>query len=138
MAEEEANGLNITKYSERENLAEAMRNGEPILAVISFDGRQAYIGHIDECVEHHILLQKAGLPSGDIDKYFRIVFDRDGADWTFVCPPDYKGIADKQKRISAFYVDGFGVISAMLSELGYLVDIKIPKRYRRHFDMLGE
>ncbi|MCL2580333.1 MAG: hypothetical protein FWE32_09960 [Oscillospiraceae bacterium] len=93
---------------------------------------------MDECVEHHILLQKVGLPSRDIDKYFRIIFDSESANWTFVCPPGYKGIARKDKRITAFYSDGFGVISAFLAALGRLVDITIPKRYRRHMDALAE
>lgn len=130
--------MNVTKYAEHEDIAQAMRNDEPFLAVISSDGQNAYMGHIDECMEHHILLQKVGLKSGDIDKYFRIVFDKEGADWTFICPPDYKGIKDKQRRIIAFYTDGFGAISAFLSSIGYFVDIKIPKRYRRHFEVVGE
>jgi hypothetical protein len=88
-------------------------------------------------MEHHILLSKVGLPSGDIDKYFRVVFDDEGADWTFVCPPDYKSIADKTRRVSEFYRDGFAVIPVFLSEIGYLVDIKIPKRYRRHVEAMG-
>ena len=98
---------------------EAMQNGEPMIAVIRFDGQQAYMGHIDECMEHHILLQKVGLSSGDIDKYFRIVFDTESADWAFICPPNYKGIGDKQRRLTSFYADGFDAISAFLTELGF-------------------
>ncbi|MDR2933329.1 MAG: hypothetical protein LBV27_09515 [Oscillospiraceae bacterium] len=130
--------MTITRYSQFEDLNKAMEKDEPFLAVISFDGEQAYMGHIDECMEHHILLQKLGLPPTDIDKYFRIIFDREGADWTFICPPDYKGITDKTRRITAFYNDGFRVIAQFLSEIGYFCDIKIPKRYRRHFDVMGE
>lgn len=130
--------MNITKYSVHENLDEAMAKDEPMLAIILFNGQQAYMGHIDECMEHHILLAKVGLSSGDIDKYFRIIFDHEGADWTFICPPDYKNIFDKTRRIAEFYKDGFVVISQFLSEIGYFVDIKIPKRYRRHFDAMGE
>jgi hypothetical protein len=114
-----------------------MERGEPFLAVIFFDGQNACWGHIDECVEHHILLTKAGRDSREIDKCFRIVFSREGAEWTFICPPDYKGIADKTQRIAAFYKDGFAAISSFLAELGCFVDIHIPKRYRRHFDMLN-
>ena len=130
--------MKITRYNEREDLDRAMENNEPMIAVIRFDSQQAYMGHIDECMEHHILLQKVGLPSRDIDKYFRIIFDKESADWTFICPPDYKGIGDKARRVKAFYADGFGAISAFLAMLGYFVDITIPKRYRRHFDALGE
>ena len=128
----------INKYQEFENLDAALKNGDPMLAVIAFDCSAAWYGHIDECAEHHILLSKVGLPSVDIDKYFRIVFDNDGADWTFICPPDYKNIKDKTRRIHQFYKDGFSAISDFMSELGLLVDIKIPMRYRRHFNVLGE
>ncbi|MCL2409835.1 MAG: hypothetical protein FWC96_09565 [Oscillospiraceae bacterium] len=130
--------MQIHKYSEHEDIDAVMRAGEPMLAVISFDGKQAYMGHIDECMEHHILLTKTGMSGADIDKYFRIIFDNDGADWTFICPPDYKAITDRTRRVAAFYRDGFAVISAFLVELGLLVDIKIPKRYRRHIEALRD
>ena len=130
--------MNITKYSEHEDINKTMENDEPFLAVISFDGEEAFMGHIDESMEHHILLHKVGLSPSDIDKYFRIVLDKESAEWTFICPPDYKGIADKQRRITAFYLDGFAAISAFLAELGYFSDIVIPRRYRRHFDAMNE
>lgn len=128
--------MNITKYPTAADVDKAISDGEPLLLLISFDGSSVIISHIDEAVEHHILLEKAGFDSRDIDKYFRIVLDSDGADWTFVCPPDYKGITDKQRRITAFYKDGFTAISGVLSELGFMVGINIPKRYRRHFDYM--
>ncbi len=130
--------MTVTKYKEFEDLDAAMEKNDPFLAVISFDGESAYMGHIDECVEHHILLSKLGLPSGDIDKYFRIVFDRESADWTFVCPAVYKNITDRTRRIAAYYKDGFAAISGFLSEIGVFCDIRIPRRYRRHFDTLSE
>lgn len=83
--------MNIIKYPSEEAVNAAMARDEPMLAAISFDGKTAIMGQIDDVVEHHILLMKAGFRSTDIDKFFRIVFDRDGADWTFTCPPDYNG-----------------------------------------------
>ncbi len=130
--------MEIVRYEGRESVDAALAGGEPLLAVVSFDGKKAIVGHIDECMEHHILLSKAGFPSTDIDRYFRIVFDREGADWTFVCPPDYRGIGDKTRRIAQFYRDGFAVISDFLAQMGYLVDIKIPKRYQRHIKSMGQ
>ena len=128
----------IDRLSENIDIDDAIKKGDAMLAVISFDGSHAIIGHLDECMEHHILLTKAGLSSGDIDKYFRIVFDQKGADWTFVCPPDYMGMTDKAIRIMAFYRDGFAMISEFLAEMGLFVGIKIPKRYRRHMDAMVE
>ena len=128
--------MNITKYPTAADVDKAVAEHEPLLLLISFDGSEVIMSHIDEAVEHHILLEKAGFDSRDIDKYFRIVLDSEGADWTFVCPPDYKGIEDKQRRITAFYKDGFAAISEVLSELGFMVGINIPKRYRRHFDYM--
>lgn len=131
--------MNIIRYPDEADVNAAVSENEPLLALISFDGETVIISRTDEAVEHHILLAKAGFDSRDIDKYFRIVLDDEGADWTFVCPPDYKGIADKQRRITAFYKDGFTAISAALSGLGFMVGINIPKRYRRHFDhMMSE
>lgn len=128
--------MNIIKYPSDQDVDTAMQQDEPMLAAIAFDGKTAIIGQLDEAVEHHILLSKAGYQSTDIDKYFRIVFDRSGADWTFVCPPDYKGIPFKDRRIEAFYKDGFVQISDFLHSIGYLIGINIPKRYRRHLDMM--
>lgn len=130
--------MNIIKYPDAEAADRALGEGEPMLAVISFDGETAVLCQIDEAMEHHILLRKAGFSDRDIDRFFRIVFDGDGADWTFICPPDYKGIQDRQRRIAAFYRDGFEVISGFLSELGLMVGIDIPRRYRRHLEALGE
>ena len=77
-------------------------------------------------------------PPRDTDKYFRIAVDEESADWTFVCPPDYRGITDRKRRIIAFYNDGITAISRVLADIGYFSDIRIPKRYRRHFDAIGD
>ncbi len=130
--------MKIIKYPSEKDVNKAVSDKEPLLVLISFDGETVIVSHIDEAVEHHILLMKAGFSDRDIDKYFRIVLDDEGADWTFVCPPDYKNISDKSRRIKAFYKDGFNIISDVLQELGFMVGINIPRRYRRHFDALGE
>ncbi|HBB71863.1 MAG TPA: hypothetical protein DCZ71_04575 [Ruminococcus sp.] len=129
--------MNIIKYPTAEAVDRAINEDEPLLALISFDGKEAIISQIDEAMEHHILLSKVGRKDTDIDSFFRIVLDRSGADWTFVCPPDYKNIPFKDKRIEAFYKDGFAVISGFLHSIGYLVGINIPKRYSRHLNVLG-
>lgn len=128
--------MNIIKYPTNEAVNTAIKADEPLLVLISFDGKTAIMSQIDEAMEHHILLMNVGFRDTDIDKYFRIVLDKSGADWTFVCPPDYKEIAYKDKRIEAFYKDGFHVISDFLHSIGYLVGINIPKRYSRHLDII--
>ena len=125
--------MNIIKYPAPADVDKAVSEREPLLVLISFDGETVIMSHIDEALEHHILLEKAGFSDRDIDKFFRIVLDDESADWTFICPPDYKGIERRDKRISEFYKDCFAAISAVLSELGFFVDIRIPRRYRRHF-----
>ena len=130
--------MDITYYPDGETVKTAMEQDEPLLVLISFDGEQVIASQIDDAVEHHILLRKVDLPDTDIDKYFRVVLDRSGADWTFVCPPDYSGITRKDKRIEDFFKDGMTVIPKVLNEMGYDVEVEIPKRYRRHFDMMGD
>lgn len=130
--------MELIKYPNEKSVDEAIADDEPMLAVISFDGKTAVLSQIDEAVEHHILLMKAGFKDTDIDKFFRIIFNRDGADWTFVCPPDYNNITYKERRIRKFYNDGVSVITEFLKEIGYNAEIEIPKRYRRHLDMLSD
>ena len=130
--------MNIIYYPDKENVTAAMEQDEPLLVLISFDGEQVITSQIDEAVEHHILLRKVDLPDTDIDKYFRLVLDRSGADWTFVCPPDYSKVTRKDKRIEQFFKDGMIIIPKALKSLGYDVPVEIPKRYRRHFDMMGD
>ena len=130
--------MNIIKYPSETELNKAIEDKEPLLVLISFDGERVIVSQIDEAVEHHILLRKAGFPDTDIDKYFRLVVDRSGADWTFVCPPDYSTVTRKDKRIEGFFKDGMNIIPKALKQIGYDVPVEIPKRYRRHFDMMGE
>lgn len=114
-----------------------MQADEPLLVLIAHDGSKVILGSIDDSPEHYILLKQTGSSELEIDRYYRIVLDKSGADWTFVCPSDYKGITDKQHRITQFYKDGFSVIPHVLSDLGYVVGINIPTRYRRHFDIMA-
>ncbi|MGN0586908.1 MAG: hypothetical protein ACI4JF_06440 [Oscillospiraceae bacterium] len=125
-------------YPDKESVTDAMENDEPLLVLISFDGERVIVSQIDDAVEHHILLRKVGFPDTDIAMYFRLVVDRSGADWTFVCPPDYSSITRKDKRIEEFFKDGMTIIPKTLKMIGYDVPVEIPKRYRRHFDMMGE
>lgn len=131
------NNMEIIKYygSDREKKEFILHNNEPLMAVIAHDGSHAAVSLLDEGFEHHILLSKA-LNRQDLDKYFRIIFDTDGADWTFVCPSDYKDITDKEKRIKQFFDDGIDKITEFLKEVGYESPINIPKRYRRHLDYI--
>ncbi|MCM1023959.1 MAG: hypothetical protein NC395_07880 [Prevotella sp.] len=129
--------MEIIRYPDGESFREAVQRDEPLLVLIAFDGSRIIASQIDEAVEHHILLKKAGFPDTDIDRYFRLVVDRDGADWTFVCPESYGGVTRKDKKIEGFFKDGMRIIPAALKEIGYDVPIEIPKRYRRHFDIMN-
>lgn len=131
--------MKYLKYPDEATLDAYLAKKEPLLITISFDGGTVLISRMDDSFEHHILLAHFGIKQTDIDKYFRIVVDEDTADWTFVCPPDYRGITDdRNRRITAFYNDGITAISKVLADIGYYSDIRIPKRYRRHFEALGD
>ena len=130
--------MNIIYYPDKDNVTDAISRDEPLLVLVSFDGERLIVSQIDEAVEHHILLRKAGFSDTDIDKYFPIVLGKSGADWRFVCPPDYSSVTRKGKRIEEFFKDGMRIIPKALQQLGYDVPVEIPKRYRRHFDMMGD
>lgn len=122
--------MEIICCPDKENFQSAADNDEPLLVLVSFDGNRIIASQTDEAVEHHILLKKAGFKDTDIDKYFRLVVDRDGADRAFVCPEGYSSIEE-------FFKDGMKIIPAALKQIGYDVPIEIPKRYRRHFDLMN-
>jgi len=128
----------VKYYPDRETVEEAMQVNDPLLMLVSYDGKEIIIANIDDAFEHLILLKKMDYKETDIDKYFRVVVNHEGADWTFVCPGDYKGIKDKNKRIEVFYNDGITQITNALHAIGYDTKINIPQRYRRHFNMLHE
>ncbi|MCX7748845.1 MAG: hypothetical protein N2645_18445 [Clostridia bacterium] len=130
--------MNIEYYPDKTTVDAAQQVDDPLLILVSYDKRRILISNIDDAFEHHILLKKLGYSELDIDKYYRVIVNQDGADWTFVCPSDYKGIKDKDLRIKEFYNDGIDAISKAIQFIGYESNINIPKRYRRHFNMLGE
>lgn len=122
------------KWLENNNLFD---ENEPMMALIAYDESEALVSLLDDGFEHHILLSKIKGNDRDLDKYYRIIFDKDGADWTFVCPLNYCNISNKEKRIDQFYKDGYRIISSFLEQINCNVEINIPKRYRRHIDYLS-
>lgn len=129
--------MNVLKYPNEQEFDNAVNADEPLLVLISFDGEEVIASQIDDAMEHTILLRLAKNSDKDIDKYFRLVVDHEGADWTFVCPPDYSSITRKEKRIEEFFKDGMRVIPKALKAMGYNVPVSIPKRYRRHFNIMN-
>lgn len=127
----------IKYYGTDEEKKEFINNdSEPLMAVIAHDGSHAVVSLLDEGCEHHLLLANA-LNKYNIDEYYRIIFDNEGADWTFVCPPDYMNISNKEKRIKQFFNNGIDRITEFLKAVGYDVEINIPKRYKRHMDYMN-
>lgn len=130
--------MDIRYYPDEKRIREAMQVDDPLLMLVSFNGKELLLSHIDDAVEHVILLRKLNYKETEIDRFFRVVLTQDGADWTFVCPSDYKGISNKDKRVETFFNDGINLISKAIKAIGYNVEINIPARYRRHFNMLCE
>lgn len=130
--------MELIYYPDKETVTKDFGTDELYIMAISFDGKRACISLNDDSFEHHILLAKCGINETEIDKHFRIIFDNVKAEWTFVCPSDYKNITYKTKRITAFYNDGFNTISSTLSSLGYYIDLTIPKRYKCQFRIMSD
>jgi hypothetical protein len=98
--------MNIPYYPDFDKVNRAIKDDDPLLMLISYDGNGIIMAGIDDSFEHLILLKSVGLTETDIDKYFRIVVNNDGADWTFVCPSYYKKTRNITKRIACFFNDG--------------------------------
>lgn len=138
MAGERSDIMNIEYYPSEYEVNEAIRKDDPMLAAISFDAKTAILSPSDAAFEHHILLMMTKRSAADIDHYFRIVFDKAGADWTFVCPPDYKNIPIESRRVTAFYKNGIDAITEFLKIIGYPINIDIPRRYRGQLEVIGK
>jgi hypothetical protein len=127
--------LKIEYFPDKITVDRATQSDDPLLLLVSFDESKAIVSNIDDSFEHSILLKKSGYKETDIDVFFRVVLNHQGAaDWTFVCPSGYKGITDRDGRIESFYNNGISAISKAVKQLGYDVHIDIPDRCRRHFN----
>lgn len=130
--------MKIKYYPDKRRVNTAIKHDDPLLMLVAFDGGLSIVGHIDDTSEHYILLKHAGFNESDIDKYFRIIVNKSGASWTFVCPSSYQNISDRNRRLTKYYENGIDEISKALKLIGYNVPIDIPTRYRRHFNELRD
>lgn len=130
--------MNIIYFPDKKHVEDSLQVNDPILILIKHDQSEIITANVDDCGEHYILLAKAGRSMNDIDKYFRVIASGDGADWTFVCPSDYKGIPNRDFRIKQFYNDGTDAIVKVLKEFNLPEMLNIPKRYQRHLDIFKD
>jgi hypothetical protein len=130
--------MNIIYFPNKKHVEDSLQVNDPVLILVKHDQSEMIVGNIDECGEHYILLAKAGRSMNDIDKYFRVIASDDGADWTFVCPADYKGLKNRDYRIKQFYNDGTDAIIKALKALNLPEDLRIPKRYQRHTEIFKD
>jgi hypothetical protein len=130
--------MQLVCYPDKKRIDESIALDDPLLLLINFNGETAIIGNIDDCLEHHILLKKAGFSERDLEKHYRIVVNKSGASWTYVCPSDYLNIKNREHRLKRYYEDGIEEITKALKLIEYNVPIDIPQRYRRHFDALKD
>ena len=130
--------MDIKYYPDQPTVETAITNDDPLLVLVAMNLSEMLVSNIDDAMEHLILLRKLNYRETRIDEFFRIVLNRQGADWTFVCPSEYQQIKNRSIRIETFYNSGIEAISIALKLLGYDVSIKIPDRYRRHFNTLAE
>lgn len=132
------NSVQMIYFPNQETVEKAMQVDDPILLLIKHDLSKIILSNIDDAGEHIILLRLTNHKEAELDNFFRVIANNEGADWTFVCPASYKKIENRDYRIKEFYKDGIAVISKALKILHYDVSINIPKRYRRHLDILVE
>ena len=117
--------MNIIRYPSAEAVNNAVAEDSPLLAAVFADESAAVVCPLEEAGEHSILLMNAGYDYSDSEKCFRLVFDTQAANWSFICPKEYKGISDRQEALSAFYRDGLRIIPEFLTLMGYFTQIKI-------------
>jgi hypothetical protein len=124
---------NILYYPDIETVKKAIEIDDPLLVLVKHDSSEIVVSNIDDAGEHLILIRLINKRESELENYFRIVLNSEGADWTFVCPSNYKGITNREHRIKIFYNEGIPAIAEAIAILGYKCEINIPTRYRRHF-----
>ena len=130
--------MQIIHFPDKKSVDAATKHDDPLLMLVSMDGETVIVSNIDDSMEHHILLKQAGFSENDIDKYYRIVVNKSGASWTFVCPSSYMNIRNRELRLKKYYEHGIDEITKALKLIKYDVPIDIPQRYRRHWDVLKD
>jgi len=128
--------MNITYYPNEVTVKQAISEDIPLLMLVSHDCSDILLASVDDSFEHSILLRKLGIDERKIDNYFRVSIDSKDAQWTFVCPRDYKNIPNEEKRIVKFFEDGVMVIKKALKLINYNMELTIPNRFRRHLDKI--
>ena len=113
--------MNIIKYPSDEAFDETMKSDSRLLGAVSLDGTTAYVGVAETVGDHIALLEAVGEESSS--GFFRLSFDSITAEWTFSCPKSYKGIAQDNDRMGAYYRDGLRIIPEFLVMLGYFSPI---------------
>ena len=128
--------MQIYKYTEHEDLEAAIQKGDLMIAVISFDRNQAYMATLTNAWNTIFCLQRPGCQAPiSISGSYLTMTGRTGRLYVLRI---IKNITDRTRRVAVFYKDGFTAISAFMAELGLLLDIRMPKRYRHHMDALRE
>jgi len=130
--------LVIKCYPEKQSIENAKQIDDPLFMCVSHDGNTVLLAPADVVGCHITMLSKFGYKEPDIDKFYRVVINKGGADWTFICLEDYKGITNAGARIKTFYEDGNIMIANAIKAIGYDCPIEIPKRYRRHLNAMSE
>ncbi|MBQ8297736.1 MAG: hypothetical protein IJX77_08145 [Ruminococcus sp.] len=121
--------MNVVKVPSEKDVDKAIEDNQTLLALVDFEGKNAVMCHIDDVDNDDELYEKSGFDAANKAKFFRVIFNKQGADWTFKLPTSYKDIGNDRDRMVAFYKDGFAVLSEFLQLQGYFVGIDIPTRY---------
>lgn len=88
--------MKILKYPDECEFDTAVSADEPLLVLISFDGEEIIASQIDDAVQDCVLLRRVKGSDRDIDRYFRLVANHEGADRTFVCPPTTAALPERK------------------------------------------
>ena len=78
--------MNITYYPDKDTVKQAICIGDPLLVLVEDSGQGMIVSCIDDCIDHYTLLRRTGNASLEPDRFFRVVLNKDGADWFVYMP----------------------------------------------------
>ena len=62
--------MKFTYFPNKNAVNKAIKNDDPLLVLLSYDGETGIISNIDDAMEHVILLKKVGRKETEIDSFF--------------------------------------------------------------------
>lgn len=121
--------MKVISYPDQEVVDTYLSVGCEIEFFIVNEGETVLLS--SDCCEQTLetLFINEGYTKHDFSQAYRLKLHKDYVKWTYQCPVFYKQLKNKNEIQKAYYKDGYQLISSVLSNLNYFVEIRLDKTF---------